>query len=61
MNDAQFEALLQGALEVATDEEEFPVDRIATFAEVGALTHNQGLVVTMNDGSVFELTIVQAR
>ena len=32
-----------------------------TYSEAGVLTYNKGLVVTMPDGSEFQLTIVQSR
>ena len=32
-----------------------------TFEETGMLTSNRGLVVTMEDGSEFQITIVQSR
>jgi len=35
--------------------------RIERFDEVGMLTENAGLVITMKDGSQFQLTVVQAR
>ena len=37
------------------------VKRVQTFEEVGMLTRDHGLVVTMNDGSEFQLTITQSR
>lgn len=33
----------------------------ATFDEVGLLTGNKGLVITMDDDSEFQLTVVQSR
>ena len=37
------------------------VARVETFEEVGILTNDAGLVVTMKDGSEFQLTVVQSR
>src|SRR4051812_29671646 len=36
------------------------VRRVATYAERGILTCNEGLVVTLEDGSEFQLTIVRS-
>jgi hypothetical protein len=41
----------------ATDD----VRHVATFAEMGVLTDNAGLVVTMTDGREFQITIVHSR
>ena len=35
--------------------------RVHTFAEAGLMTYNKGLVITLPDGSEFQLTIVQSR
>ena len=35
--------------------------RVQTFAEAGLMTRNSGLVITLPDGSEFQLTIVQSR
>ena len=32
-----------------------------TYSDAGVLTYNKGLVITMPDGSEFQLTIVQSR
>lgn len=37
------------------------IREIRTFDEVGLLTANKGLVLTMNDGSEFQVTIVKSR
>ena len=37
------------------------VKSVQTFREVGMLTNDTGLVVTMKDGSEFQLTVVQSR
>jgi len=37
------------------------IRRIETFEETGMLTRDAGLVVMMTDGTVFQLTVVQAR
>lgn len=34
--------------------------RVVTYEQVGMLTGNSGLVVTMEDGSEFQITIVQS-
>ena len=35
--------------------------RVRTFAEDGVLTYNKGLVISLPDGTEFQLTIVQSR
>jgi hypothetical protein len=37
------------------------IRRIETFHEVGILTSDPGLVVSMTDGSEFQITVVQSR
>ena len=35
--------------------------RVRTFEEEGVLTYNKGLVISLPDGTEFQLTIVQSR
>ena len=42
-------------------EELAEIERISTFDEAGVLTQDAGLVITMKDGSEFQLTIIQSR
>lgn len=35
--------------------------RVRTFAEAGLMTWNKGLVITLPDGSEYQLTIVRSR
>ena len=35
--------------------------RVRTFVEEGVLTYNKGLVISLPDGTEFQLTIVQSR
>ena len=37
------------------------VRRVQTFEEAGILTRNRGLVVTMTDGTEFQITVVQSK
>jgi hypothetical protein len=37
------------------------VKRVRTFEEEGVLTNNAGLVITMADGSEWQLTLVRSR
>ena len=37
------------------------IQGVATFADAGVMTMNHGLVVTMDDGTEFQLTIVRSR
>ena len=35
--------------------------RVRTFEDAGVMTYNKGLVISLPDGSEFQLTIVQSR
>ena len=37
------------------------IDSIRTFEDAGVMTSNRGLVISMCDGSTFQVTIVQSR
>lgn len=37
------------------------VDQVVSFNAAGILTNNKGLVVTMQDGSEFQITIVKSK
>jgi len=41
--------------------EDQTVRSVQTYAELGMLTNDAGIVVTMKDGSEFQITIVQSR
>lgn len=60
MTEETFTRALRDALEFAFEEETFPVDCARTFEESGVLTGNRGLVVRLEDGSEFQLTVVQS-
>lgn len=60
---ALIEALVDALLGV-DDELELPgleIAECATFADRGLMTSNRGLVLTLADGSEFQLTVVQSR
>lgn len=43
-------------------DDEAPIsDTIKSYQEAGVMTNNKGLVVTMSDGTQFQLTIVQVK
>lgn len=54
--------LLETASDVAEDDEFGfgPECRVATFEEAGVLTMNGGVVLTLGDGSEFQITIVRS-
>jgi hypothetical protein len=60
MDEMEFQNLLEEMLFLA-DEADEKIDRITTFNDCGMLTSNKGLVVKMNDGSKFQLTIVKSK
>ena len=35
--------------------------RVRTFEDAGVMTYNKGLVISLSDGSEFQITIVQSR
>ncbi len=37
------------------------IREVVTFKDAGVLTRNEGLVVTLDDGTEFQLTIVRSR
>lgn len=41
--------------------EELSIETVHTFAEAGVMTTNEGLVVGLDDGSEFQVTVVQSR
>lgn len=43
------------------DEVTVTVNDVQTFRQAGVLTNNKGLVLTMSDGTEFQLTLVQSR
>ena len=66
MNERGFEHALMATLTEAPDDyksdEALDVEQVRevrTFEDVGMLTRDRGLVVTMNDGTEFQITIVK--
>ena len=60
------EETLQNALmDLIREGESFEIDweniRVSTYENAGVMTYNKGLVLTLPDGSEFQLTIVQSR
>ncbi len=59
MNEIDIETMLY---ELLQDEEAAPeVAKVRTFEEAGVLTSNRGVVVRTDDGSEFQVAIVQSR
>ena len=62
MNEQDFRDVLHEALIMYMDDEgENTISRVQTFEEAGVLTANTGLVIKTEDGSEFQLTIVQSK
>ena len=65
MNEKGFESRLAEILNDEGDVKEIldphGVRKVATFADAGVLTMNAGLVITMDDGAEFQITIVRSR
>jgi len=60
MNEQQMQEYLMEALDWASNEDGM-VKSIDTFENLGVMTNNKGLVITMQDGSKFQLSIKQSR
>lgn len=56
----QFQELLAETLTEFNDSEQLGIDDIYTFEEMGLLTESNGLVLKMEDGSEFQMTIVKS-
>jgi len=69
MTEQEFEAFLYGVVETAPAWETYDdeghhkggVTMLATFEALGLMTGNAGLVVRLDDGSEFQVTIVRSR
>ncbi|MCY3024595.1 MAG: hypothetical protein NTW87_36940 [Planctomycetota bacterium] len=73
MNEQEMESVLNetaAALILAADMNEVPdccpsewanVEMVRTFDEAGLLTGNKGIVLTMKDGTEFQISVVQSR
>lgn len=65
MNDERFAELLGTLLEehpgLDDDDDDAAIRDVASFRDAGVLTQNHGLVVTLVDGSEFQLTVVLSR
>ncbi len=60
MDERKIEKLLRDLIWAESDEGETPVDNIEDFVQAGICTNNRGLIVRFQDGSEFQLTIVQS-
>jgi hypothetical protein len=60
MDEFEMQEVLQDSLEHAA-EDEHKIKHIMTFQRAGLLTRNKGLVLTLHDGSEFQVTIVQSK
>jgi len=60
MNEHEFAEYLDEALLWASEEDGMIIGS-SSFEDVGMLTHNEGLVVRMKDGSEFQITVVKSK
>ncbi len=61
-SETKFEGLIRNQLEFQDLEEDgLGVKEIASFEDAGILTNNRGLVISLTDGSEFQLTIVRSK
>ncbi|MEN6385967.1 MAG: hypothetical protein ABFD79_12330 [Phycisphaerales bacterium] len=56
MNEADIQEIITDAI---SDQD--GITRVRTFEEAGVLTTNNGLVIRTEDGSEFQITIIQSR
>jgi hypothetical protein len=62
MNTRKIEDLLMEGINMMEEEyEETSVSGLRTFDEAGILTLDAGIVINMDDGSEFQITIVQSK
>ena len=61
MTERDFREVLHEMLALGMDEYEGTISNVNTFREAGVLTMNEGLVIRTDDGSEFQLTIVQSK
>jgi hypothetical protein len=61
MNERDFREVLHEILALRMDEGNGTIIRVRTFSETGLLVMNEGLVVKAEDGSEFQLMIVQSK
>ena len=59
--EACLQAVLHGELDVNESFDPDGVEGVATFEDAGIMTMNRGLVVTMDDGAEYQITIVRSR
>jgi hypothetical protein len=60
MSEEDFQGFLGDAIRKWAEENDAPSTRVDTYAEVGMLTSNKGLVVRVGD-SEFQVTIIRRR
>ena len=65
MNAQDIEEMLEGIIDESTDNEDSSfgeyIKSVRSFSSAGMLSMNKGLVLTMQDGSEFQITIVQSK
>jgi hypothetical protein len=68
MNAARLADVIKGLFDSYVDcgaeapgEPQFDEANVGTFAEAGVLTNDAGVVVALDDGSEFQITVVQSR
>ena len=59
--EACLRAVLDGELELNEAFDPDGIQGVATFEDAGILTRNRGLVVTMDDGTEYQVTVVRSR
>lgn len=66
MTEQRFQDCLNTLLEAVSfgnhdDWDGKPIDLVRSFSDEGVLTYNKGLIVRMEDGTEFQITIVKSR
>ena len=62
MDEKNVVEILKDSLELSSMEDfEDIISRIASFSEAGLLTNDDGLVLYLNDGSEFQITVLRRK
>jgi hypothetical protein len=61
MTESEFREMLSEALRGESDYWPQEVEYVTSFEDSGVLTSNEGLVVRLDDGSEFQVTVVRSR
>ena len=61
MTETEMEEIISESLWETDEYHETGIEDISTYEDVGMLTNNAGLVIKLDDGSEYHITIVQSK